>query len=256
MVKVVFDAGHGGHDSGAVGNGIREKDIVLQVVKEMEKISKGYDNLQVKLTRSGDTFLTLSERARIANAFNADLFISVHINAGGGVGYEDFIYTNVTNETRKAQRLINKHVSPLFTRNRGRKSTNFQVLRDTRMSAVLTENGFIDNKSDASKLKDSKFIKSIAEAHVKAIVEMYNLKKSGNNKKQNPSKQKYIEVITHSLHTYNTANFADRSGTITHKGDVFTVKKDKFKVGNGHMYQLKSGLYISANPQYVKEFTK
>ncbi|MDY0405043.1 DUF5776 domain-containing protein [Virgibacillus sp. 179-BFC.A HS] len=57
------------------------------------------------------------------------------------------------------------------------------------------------------------------------------------------------------LWTYHTADWNDKA-VIVHKGEVFTVKKDKFPVGNGYMYQIKSGLYITANSSFVREFQK
>jgi len=77
---VVIDAGHGGHDSGALGEGKREKDLVLQITKKLYKEfrSEGYD---VYLTRSSDTFLKLGQRTRIADKKDAKVFISIHANA-------------------------------------------------------------------------------------------------------------------------------------------------------------------------------
>ena len=77
---VVIDAGHGGHDSGAVCAGKREKDAVLQIVKELKNAfeDEGY---RVYLTRGSDRFLTLGERTRIADKLNAKVFISIHANA-------------------------------------------------------------------------------------------------------------------------------------------------------------------------------
>lgn len=74
-------------------------------------------------------------------------------------------------------------------------------------------------------------------------------------KKPEAKKQKYIEITVGSLWTYDTANWNDKS-VIVNDGDVFTVIKDKFKVGGGEMYQIKSGLYITANPKYVRVFEK
>lgn len=70
-----------------------------------------------------------------------------------------------------------------------------------------------------------------------------------------PAKQKYLKVTVGSLWTYDTANWDDKAVTVNH-GDVYTVIKDKFKVGGGYMYQIKSGLYITANPKYVQVFEK
>ncbi len=79
--RIVIDAGHGGHDTGAIGpTGVREKDVTLGVAKELasQLRSRGYD---VVLTRDGDRYLALEERTRLANQHRGDLFISIHANA-------------------------------------------------------------------------------------------------------------------------------------------------------------------------------
>ncbi|MBO7611408.1 MAG: N-acetylmuramoyl-L-alanine amidase [Elusimicrobia bacterium] len=79
---IVLDAGHGGHDPGAIGpHGTKEKDINLAIVLQLERIFKKDRNYKVILTRKDDTFIPLVERANIANKNKADLFISVHCNA-------------------------------------------------------------------------------------------------------------------------------------------------------------------------------
>ena len=79
---VVIDAGHGGHDSGAVGRYALEKNITLNVAKQLgAKIDSNYDNVKVVYTRSYDKYLTLQQRAKIANKANGDLFISIHVNS-------------------------------------------------------------------------------------------------------------------------------------------------------------------------------
>ncbi|MDE7381996.1 MAG: N-acetylmuramoyl-L-alanine amidase [Muribaculaceae bacterium] len=79
---VVIDAGHGGHDHGAIDNGTCEKDINLGVaLKVGELIKKNLKNTKVVFTRSDDTFRTLQERADIANKAKGDLFISIHTNS-------------------------------------------------------------------------------------------------------------------------------------------------------------------------------
>ena len=78
--KVVLDAGHGGEDPGAIKNGIKEKDIVLDVVLKIGKILEKNNNIEVVYTRKKDVFIGLRERANIANKAKANLFISVHCN--------------------------------------------------------------------------------------------------------------------------------------------------------------------------------
>ncbi|SFV66447.1 N-acetylmuramoyl-L-alanine amidase [hydrothermal vent metagenome] len=77
---IVIDAGHGGHDCGALCGGKQEKDLVLQITKKLKKAfkSKGY---KVYLTRGKDKFLKLGERTRIADKMDAKVFISIHANA-------------------------------------------------------------------------------------------------------------------------------------------------------------------------------
>jgi N-acetylmuramoyl-L-alanine amidase len=81
--KIVIDAGHGGHDPGAVGKGgLYEKDVVLDVALQAKSVlMKQYPNYDVVLTRDRDVFIPLDERAAIANRVGADLFVSVHANA-------------------------------------------------------------------------------------------------------------------------------------------------------------------------------
>lgn len=79
---VVLDAGHGGHDAGAVKNGVREKDINLSVaLKVGELIKRRHPNVKILYTRKNDRFIPLMQRANYANSNKADLFISIHANS-------------------------------------------------------------------------------------------------------------------------------------------------------------------------------
>jgi len=77
---IVIDAGHGGHDTGAIGGGKREKDLVLQIAKRVEKELKRRGH-PVYMTRKKDRFLKLPQRTKIADKKKAVLFISIHANA-------------------------------------------------------------------------------------------------------------------------------------------------------------------------------
>ncbi len=91
---VVIDAGHGGHDPGAIGKISREKDINLSVALQLgELIGTNYNNVKVVFTRTTDKYLTLQERAHIVNNNHADLFISIHTNSAkstSATGTESF----------------------------------------------------------------------------------------------------------------------------------------------------------------------
>lgn len=88
--SVILDAGHGGKDPGAIGRfGLREKDVVLDVVKRLSRILEE-SGIKVYKTRYDDVFIPLSERSRIANEHEADLFISIHANANKSRWVEGF----------------------------------------------------------------------------------------------------------------------------------------------------------------------
>lgn len=189
MTKIFIDAGHGGTDSGAVGNGLREKDLTLTISKKIADVLKDYD-CSVKLSRTGDQTLSLKQRTDDVNKWGADYLLSVHINAGGGTGYEDFIYNgSVSSNAIKYRDTMHTEIVKQLgnVRNRGKKRANFHMVRDSRMPAMLSENMFIDTKADADKLKDSKFINKIAQGHANGLVKAFGLKKKQTSKSK-PSK--------------------------------------------------------------------
>jgi N-acetylmuramoyl-L-alanine amidase len=80
--RVVIDPGHGGFDSGAVGrNGLKEKDVTLDLARRLHERLKYNERVKSFLTRTGDYYVPLSARTATANQYQADLFISMHINA-------------------------------------------------------------------------------------------------------------------------------------------------------------------------------
>jgi N-acetylmuramoyl-L-alanine amidase len=100
--KIVLDPGHGGKDPGAIGiGGVAEKDIVLRVAKKLAKKLKKEIGIEVVLTREEDTFIALEDRTAIANAENADLFISLHVNSSPSPkarGIETYYLNNTDDE--------------------------------------------------------------------------------------------------------------------------------------------------------------
>jgi N-acetylmuramoyl-L-alanine amidase len=180
MVKIFIDPGHGGNDPGATANGLFEKDLTLSIALKLKAELLKYENVQVKLSRENDTYLTLSERAKMANDWGADIFISIHINAGGGIGFESYIYNgSVSSSTIAYQNIIHEEIVKATGWNdRGKKRANYAVLRETKMPAILTENGFIDNTTDANKLKNDSYLDKIAQGHVNGLVKLFNLKKN------------------------------------------------------------------------------
>ena len=79
--RIVIDAGHGGHDPGAHGNGINEAELTLDVALRLQKLLEKQPGIEVVMTRDTDVFIPLEERTAIANREGADLFLSIHANA-------------------------------------------------------------------------------------------------------------------------------------------------------------------------------
>lgn len=79
--KLILDAGHGGKDPGAQKNGCVEKEIALDVILQIGQILEKYPDFDIKYTRKTDVFIPLKDRAKIANDFEANLFVSVHCNS-------------------------------------------------------------------------------------------------------------------------------------------------------------------------------
>ncbi|PFW43808.1 N-acetylmuramoyl-L-alanine amidase [Priestia megaterium] len=174
MTNLVYlDAGHGGHDTGAIGCNFYEKERALTLTKLVEKELVG-QGVPVKLTRSTDVFVELKERANKANKDNAALFVSFHLNAGGGEGYETFTHTSRSTGSVKLQNHLHdeamKVLKPLGFKDRGKKNANLSVTRNTKMPAVLTENGFIDSVADMAHIGKDTLLEQLATAYAKAIM--------------------------------------------------------------------------------------
>lgn len=151
MVKVMLDPGHGGKDPGASGNGVTEKVAVLSTAFEVKAELEKY-GVTVAMTRTTDVFLELSDRANKANAWGADLFVSCHYNAGGGVGAE--VIHSIYGGTGKtlAENIMKTLISEIGVKTHkgaySREGSNgdyYAVIRQTNMPGVIVEPGFVDS---------------------------------------------------------------------------------------------------------------
>ena len=172
MKKIYIDAGHGGADSGAVGvGGVKESEINLAAAKllKTELLRQGFT---VQMSRENDCNKTLAERSREANAFGADVVVSVHANAysdASASGTETYVYKKGYNAEKIATQVQKNLVEALGTKNRGVKEGNLAILRDTDAPAVLCELAFATNKEDCAKLTNAAYRKKAAVAICKGI---------------------------------------------------------------------------------------
>ena len=175
MGKIIcIDAGHGGKDPGAVGNGVVEKDVALKTAKAVGELLKK-QGFEVVYTRTSDVFVNLNERCRIANAKNADLFISVHVNSATNTdakGTETLCYSK-----NEFAYIVQKGlISALKTNDRGLKERkDLAVLNGTKMTAVLLELGFLSNADEAKMFKKESFYSNVANAVVKSVCSYFGV---------------------------------------------------------------------------------
>lgn len=200
--RIVIDAGHGGHDNGAVGLKYKEKDLNLSLSLKIKSAleDKGFE---VIMTRTEDKFLTLDERSEFAKQQQADLFLCVHHNASGSTktahGTETFSLSAAgMNSTQDKKGIIPTGTLPgnafddaninlnyqiqshiinnISTNDRGMKFARFRVLVNAPCPAVLLEAGFVSNPDEeiASATDDRQT--KIAQAVTDAILQFANQK--------------------------------------------------------------------------------
>ncbi|WP_053293650.1 N-acetylmuramoyl-L-alanine amidase [Clostridium botulinum] len=171
-MKIFIDPGHGGHDSGAVGFNSKEKVFALDIATKVANMFKNLGH-KVYMSRTDDTFIALTQRARMANSWGADLFISFHCNSGGGHGVEVW-HSIHGGKGKDYARLVDNQLRSINTSRglkckQGKHGDFIYVLRATSMPAILIEFGFMDNKSDIDLLKDANIRTRYAKAVVNAI---------------------------------------------------------------------------------------
>lgn len=178
-IKVAVDAGHGGSDSGAVGNGLLEKDINLDVALRLADMldddsadTNGGGDWNVLLTRPSDVFVSLQQRVTLANSFGAASFVSIHSNSFSDPqanGTETYAWAEGTTAAMLRDKVHSEMIAAWGLTDRGTKTANFYVLVNTSMPASLSEMGFITNPGDASFLGSAQARQDMALAHLFAM---------------------------------------------------------------------------------------
>ena len=193
---VYIDPGHGGVDSGASYGGVQEKNLALSVANKLKAnlIQLGY---QVLMTRTADYNVDFkTERSKMTNQSNADLFISIHFNSTGSAssnatGIETYWYqydpeyqpkinaamhndpTRLAESEILANQVQTSLISGTGAVNRGVRRDTFAVLRETAIPAILVELGFMDNPSDLQKINQDSYQTKLANALAQGIDNWY-----------------------------------------------------------------------------------
>ena len=181
-ILICIDPGHGGVDRGTTGpTGLLEKDVNLDIALRLKnKLVDG--GFKVIMTRESDINHSLEEITDFANSNNADLFISIHNNSHPSAemnGTQTFFFNQSSSGNLLATYISTKTIEQIGTVNRGIKSANFKVLKNTKMASALIEGVFMNNPSEEAELKDDNFRDKIAEGIYNGIIEY--LKACGKN---------------------------------------------------------------------------
>lgn len=148
---VIIDAGHGGKDKGAYWYGISEKTLTLDVAKKVEALLK-QKNIKVLMTRRADQYVSIQDRASIANKHKNAIFVSIHFNAhtnSSVKGIETFYISSKGKEL--ASSIQCRLAKRIKTRDRGSKKYHYAVLTKTKGVAALVECGFISNRWEGNR---------------------------------------------------------------------------------------------------------
>ena len=206
---VVLDPGHGGNDKGAndLRRGIQEKQVVLELAKDVRNILKRY-NIDARLTRWQDVNLDLDERCQYAAQVRADLFVSIHLNAAendDSSGIETHILPPTGCPITASSKVNGRDISA-YTGNqhdnanmvlgymlqksllkythaedRGVRRSRFQVIKNAPCPAALVECGFISNRKEREKLMNPEYRGRLARALAEGIIAYLNIVKRAHN---------------------------------------------------------------------------
>lgn len=181
---ILLDAGHGGKDSGAVSGSLKEKNLNLSII--YTRIKKYFDDkdspVKAYWTRHDDTFINLYTRPTYSQKYQADLFISLHMNSASSFANGTEVYYTATNNKKSfsgitsrlfAKNMQKKLVTALGTRDRGVKQAGYVVTKYNTVPSILIELGFISGSSDRKKLKKASFQKKAAKTIYKGICDTF-----------------------------------------------------------------------------------
>lgn len=220
-MKIVVDAGHGFDTKGKqTVDGMKEYAFNRAVALYLKEELKTFQSVKVFFSHSDERDVPLSIRTKIANDLNVQLFLSIHANAYGdgrswnsAQGIETYIYKS---RPKEAEQLAYKIQQELITatgrKDRGVKTANFHVLRETNMTAILCELGFMTNKEEATLLKKESYRQTCAKALARAIAHFYHLKRKETYRKKQPLFKVQVGAFTSRTYAEHVANELKQKG--------------------------------------------
>jgi N-acetylmuramoyl-L-alanine amidase len=219
-MKIMLDAGHGYNTPGKRSpDGFREYEFTRAVANYAKKLLDTYKDVTVYFAHSDERDIPLNERTDMANRLKVDIFVSIHANAFGSTwndanGIETFVYvTKPPIAYALAQKIQRNLITSTGLRNRGVKTADFHVLRETNMDAVLVECGFYTNQEELKLIRSEAYRTKCAEAIVKGLVDQYKLvkEKTSSTSTNTPNPTKPAAPSTTGLFKVQVGAFANRA---------------------------------------------
>lgn len=246
--KIFINRGHSNTDPGAVKY-VTERKVAVKVGDYMEAYLKA--NYICSIKSSPGNVGSLTAISNSANAWGADLVVSIHFNAGGGNGFEALVYGK---NTKALGEMFEKYVLAIGQNSRGVKyRPDLGILKLTNMPCVLVECAFVDNWDDIKDWDENAELKKMGEALAKAAADYLNLplKKKG----LVDCKDFQVEIISKTLKVRQKPSSTGKQLTVVKKGEVYTIVK---KTADGKWGLLKKGpivgsSYINLSTKYVKK---
>lgn len=243
---LVVDAGHGGKDYGALGNGLYEKDATLKISQKIKTLSSQY-GIEVILTRNSDVTISPRERSTFANAQNGDAFISIHVSTGNpdlSSGFEIYLtHKNekfaTNNQVLGSAILQNLNGDFKIQQTLQQQSKGVWVVDNSNIPAALIECGYLTNVNDANNLKDDAKIELMARNIVKGVAMYANNKNSiipqniiDNNNDTIPSGQSKATSSKAPLYVFNGKIISEAEMKKINPDDIKSVNvlKDKMAI--------------------------
>ena len=171
---VVLDPGHGGNDPGAVVGEAQEKDINLAIALLVREQLEEQEGITILMTRDQDVYPSLTDRADFANQEQADLFVSIHANSLEDKSYAGiftFYHPDKRSSRAFAQAIQDAVTAASGGLDRGVRSEDYAVLRETDMPAVLVETGFMTCPEELALLLDTDYQKLLARGIAQGILD-------------------------------------------------------------------------------------
>jgi N-acetylmuramoyl-L-alanine amidase len=167
---VAIDAGHGGRDPGAIGpTGLAEKDVVLDIAHRVRDLLVRA-GIRVVMTREVDVFVDLPDRPRMARQQGATVFVSIHANASTRPSVQGSETYYLTPQSQVLAQMVQEELARIpGLVNRGIRTANFLVLRESDVPAVLVEVAYISHVDEEARLRQHAFRQRLAEAVARGV---------------------------------------------------------------------------------------